>query len=59
MSSPYKRVTLKLSGEALAGSNGFGIDPDAVDFIAEKLQQLYQLGVQIAVVIGGGEPMAR
>lgn len=54
MSSPYKRVTLKLSGEALAGSNGFGIDPDAVDFIAEKLQQLYQLGVQIAVVIGGG-----
>ncbi|XWX04214.1 UMP kinase [Aggregatilineales bacterium SYSU G02658] len=54
MSSPYKRVTLKLSGEALAGSSGFGIDPDAVDFIAEKLQQLYQLGVQIAVVIGGG-----
>ncbi len=54
MSSPYKRVTLKLSGEALAGSSGFGIDPDAVDFIAEKLLQLYQLGVQIAVVIGGG-----
>ncbi len=54
MSSPYKRVTLKLSGEALAGSSGFGIDPDAVDFIAEKLRQLYQLGVQIAVVIGGG-----
>jgi uridylate kinase len=54
MSSPYKRVTLKLSGEALAGSSGFGIDPDAVDFIADKLQQLYQLGVQMAVVIGGG-----
>jgi uridylate kinase len=54
MSSPYKRVTLKLSGEALAGSSGFGIDPDAVDLIADKLQQLYQLGVQMAVVIGGG-----
>jgi uridylate kinase len=52
--SPYKRVTLKLSGEALAPKNGLGIDPESVDFIAEKVKSVYQLGVQIAVVIGGG-----
>jgi uridylate kinase len=52
--SPYKRVLLKLSGEALAGASGYGIDPDAADFIASKIQHIAALGVQVAVVIGGG-----
>lgn len=54
MQTPYKRITLKISGEALATQNGFGIDTDSVDFIAHKIQQLYELGLQISVVIGGG-----
>jgi len=52
--SPYHRVLLKLSGEALAGATGYGIDPDAADFIAEKIQHITSLGVQVAIVIGGG-----
>jgi uridylate kinase len=50
----YQRILLKLSGEALAGDLGFGIDADRAHFIAEKVKQLHGLGVQIAVVIGGG-----
>jgi uridylate kinase len=52
--SPYHRVLIKLSGEALAPKTGYGIDPDSVDFIADRIQQVAQLGVQVAVVIGGG-----
>ncbi len=50
----YKRIVLKMSGEALAGDNGFGIDPDRAEEIAEKIKQVHDLGVQVAVVIGGG-----
>lgn len=50
----YKRIVLKISGEALAGPHGLGIDPDQADDIARKIKQIYQLGVQIAIVIGGG-----
>lgn len=50
----YKRILLKLSGEALAGEHGFGIDPDRAEDIARKIKRLYELGVQIAVVIGAG-----
>lgn len=50
----YKRIVLKMSGEALAGDGGFGIDPDCAEEIAEKIKQVYELGVQVAVVIGGG-----
>lgn len=50
----YKRIVLKMSGEALAGEQGFGIDPDRAEEIAEKIKQVHDLGVQIAVVIGGG-----
>lgn len=50
----YKRIVLKLSGEALAGSQGFGIDPDRAEFIAEKIKQVHELGVEIAIVIGAG-----
>ncbi|GAK30444.1 uridylate kinase [Weissella oryzae SG25] len=50
----YKRVLLKLSGEALAGSKGYGIDPETVNNIAQEIKEVYELGVEIAVVIGGG-----
>src|ERR1051325_10596444 len=50
----YKRVLLKLSGEALMGDKGFGIDPDVVRRMASEIQDVHSLGVQIAVVIGGG-----
>lgn len=52
--SPYKRILLKLSGEALAGEGNFGINPEAAHFIAERIKPLYALGVQVAIVIGGG-----
>ena len=50
----FKRIVLKLSGEALSGPNGVGIDPDQGDFIARKVQQIVQLGVQVVIIIGGG-----
>ena len=50
----YKRIILKMSGEALSGANGFGIDPDRAEEIAEKIKKVHDLGVQVAVVIGGG-----
>lgn len=50
----YKRVLLKLSGEALQGARGYGIDPRIVDSIAAQLIEVKDMGVQLAVVIGGG-----
>ncbi len=50
----YKRVVLKLSGEALQGKKGFGIDPAVTSAIAGEIKEIVGLGVQIAVVIGGG-----
>jgi uridylate kinase len=50
----YRRVLLKVSGEALGGARGFGIDPDTLVRIAEELREVVDLGVQMAVVIGGG-----
>lgn len=50
----YKRVILKLSGEALAGPQGFGIDNNTVNQVAEEVRGLIDLGVQVAIVIGGG-----
>ncbi len=52
--SPYGRVLLKLSGEAFRGDDGTAIDIDKADYIAEKIQELQNLGVQIAVVTGAG-----
>ncbi|MBM4763937.1 UMP kinase [Bacillus sp. B15-48] len=55
MSSPkYKRVVLKLSGEALAGEKGFGINPTVIKNIAGQVKELAELGVEVAVVVGGG-----
>ncbi|UOF89385.1 UMP kinase [Fodinisporobacter ferrooxydans] len=50
----YKRVILKLSGEALAGPAGFGIDATVIQSIARQIGEIVQLGVQVAVVVGGG-----
>ncbi|UQS85485.1 UMP kinase [Apilactobacillus apisilvae] len=50
----YKRIVLKLSGEALAGDRGFGINPPVIKKIAEEIKEVYELGIQIAIVVGGG-----
>ena len=50
----YRRVVLKLSGEALAGSLGYGIDPPVLERIGAEIRDVVELGVEIAVVIGGG-----
>lgn len=50
----YKRILLKISGEALMGEQGFGIDPDIVNKVAEEIKKVHELGAQVAVVVGGG-----
>ncbi|RJP82889.1 MAG: UMP kinase [Desulfobacteraceae bacterium] len=50
----YKRILLKLSGEALMGDQGFGISPDMIKFVADEIRSVYDLGVQVALVVGGG-----
>jgi uridylate kinase len=50
----YKRILLKLSGEALMGEEDYGIDPKVINRIAEEIHQIHQLGVQVGIVIGGG-----
>jgi len=50
----YRRIVLKLSGEALAGGQGYGIDPPVLDRVAAEVRDVSALGVQIALVIGGG-----
>lgn len=54
MEPKYKRIILKLSGEALAGSNGFGIDETVVLNIARQIKKLNEMGLEIALVVGGG-----
>ncbi|MBT9167815.1 MAG: Uridylate kinase [Syntrophomonadaceae bacterium] len=50
----YKRIILKISGEALAGEKGFGIDPDVLRDIAAQVEDVRRLGVEVAIVVGGG-----
>ncbi len=50
----YKRILLKLSGESLMGSQGYGIDNAVLDQFAEEIKSVHELGVQVAIVIGGG-----
>src|SRR6185369_13025258 len=54
MPTKYKRVLLKLSGEALMGDHSFGIDPHIVLRIADEIKDIHALGVEVAIVIGGG-----
>ena len=53
-SEPYKRILLKVSGEALAGEAGYGIDTDVLKVVATELKEIQQMGTQIGVVLGGG-----
>ena len=50
----YRRILLKLSGEALGGETGVGIDPEAVQDMAQQIREVRELGVQVVVVVGGG-----
>ena len=50
----YKRILLKISGEALAGTQEFGLSVDVITFIAEEVREVHRLGVEIAMVVGGG-----
>src|SRR6056300_1221284 len=54
MQSKFKRILIKLSGEALMGDDSFGINPDTVNKIVDEIKQAKLLGIEIAVVIGGG-----
>ena len=55
MSQPkFKRVLLKLSGEALIGDKSFGISPDVIEYVAEEIRSVVDIGVQTAIVVGGG-----
>lgn len=55
MSSPkYNRIVLKLSGEALAGEKGFGINPSVIKSVSNQVKEVAELGVEVAVVVGGG-----
>ena len=50
----FKRVVLKLSGEALAGNKGFGFDDEVIEKICSSIKEVHNLGVEIAIVVGGG-----
>ena len=50
----YKRILLKLSGESLAGNSDFGIDAKILDFFSDEIKKVHSLGVQVGIVIGGG-----
>lgn len=54
MEMKYKRILLKISGEALAGEKGFGLDEDTLEKISKDIKAIYDLGVQICIVVGGG-----
>lgn len=50
----YRRIVLKLSGEALSGTQGYGIEPKIIQSIAEQVKDVVNLGVEVAIVVGGG-----
>jgi uridylate kinase len=54
MKPAYKRILLKLSGEALMGDQSYGIDTKVANAVAEEIKEVYQLGVEVAIVVGGG-----
>ncbi len=54
MKPAYKRVLLKLSGEALMGERSYGIDTNVAEAVAQEIKEIYELDVQIAIVVGGG-----
>ena len=55
MASSYKRILLKVSGEALAGDNSFGIEPPFLQAVARQIADVARTGIQVAIVVGGEE----
>ncbi|HLF85765.1 MAG TPA: UMP kinase [Nitrospiria bacterium] len=54
MKKRFQRILLKVSGEVFAGEQGYGIDPKVMETIADEIKEIYEMGVEVAVVIGGG-----
>ncbi|MDE5856931.1 MAG: UMP kinase, partial [Muribaculaceae bacterium] len=54
MATKYKRILLKLSGESLMGKQGYGIDTERLDQYARQIKDIVKMGVEVAIVIGGG-----
>ena len=54
MKAKYKRILIKLSGEALAGEQGHGLDESVISRVVSEIEQIHNMGVEIALVIGGG-----
>ena len=54
MEADYKRVILKISGEALAGDVGFGLEDEMLRSVARQVKEVHNLGVEVAIVVGGG-----
>jgi uridylate kinase len=54
MTARYHRIVLKLSGEALSGEQGFGIEPAVIQSVARQVKEVAELGIEIAIVVGGG-----
>ena len=50
----YKRVLLKLSGEALMGDGGYGIDPSVTEMLARQIKSIHEDGIEVGIVVGGG-----
>ncbi len=50
----FDRITIKLSGEALMGNQGFGITPEMISYVAHEIKKVYKLGVQVSIIVGGG-----
>ena len=59
MANKYKRILLKLSGEALLGTQGHGIDGDILTQYAEEIKSVQEAGVEVSIVIGGGNIFQR
>ena len=55
----YKRIVLKLSGESLQGPQGFGIHGETIQAIAKELKEVHELGVEVAIMVGGGNIFPR
>ena len=55
----FKRILLKLSGESLMGSQSYGIDPERLSDYARQIEEVHEMGVQIGIVIGGGNIFRR
>ena len=54
MQPKYKRILLKLSGEALAGEKGFGLNQDVIAGVVDQIVEIHNMGVEVGLVIGGG-----